>query len=60
MFNQHRHTIFHVQSATRQTRGDAMSKHSKATKTGRSVDTWAILFIVILAVGVAMFWASGR
>ncbi len=37
-----------------------MSKHPKATKTGRSVDTWAILFIVILAVGVAMFWAGGR
>ncbi|RMR01416.1 hypothetical protein ALP10_02310 [Pseudomonas syringae pv. helianthi] len=37
-----------------------MSKHPKVTKPGRSVDTWAILFIVILAVGTAMFWASSQ
>ncbi|KPW27505.1 hypothetical protein ALQ59_102547 [Pseudomonas syringae pv. apii] len=51
---------FHVQSPIRPTRGDAMSKHPKVAKPGRSVDTWAILFIVILAVGAAMFWASSR
>ncbi|MCI3945450.1 hypothetical protein BW686_04740 [Pseudomonas syringae] len=60
VFNPHRDTSFHMQSATRQTRGDAMSKHPKVTKPGRSVDTWAIFFIVVLAVGVAMFWVSGR
>jgi len=37
-----------------------MSKHPKTTKPGGSVDTWAILFIVILAVGAAIFWASSR
>ncbi len=37
-----------------------MSKHPKVTKPGRSVDTLAILFIVILAVGAAMFWASSQ
>ncbi|RML90763.1 hypothetical protein ALQ87_100149 [Pseudomonas savastanoi pv. glycinea] len=49
-----------MQSPIRPTRGDAMSKHPKVTKPGRSVDTWAILFIVVLAVGAAMFWASSQ
>lgn len=35
-----------MQSPIRPTRGDAMSKHPKVTKPGRSVDAWAILFIV--------------
>lgn len=37
-----------------------MSKHSKTTKPDSSVDAWAILFIILLAVGAAVFWVSGR
>ena len=37
-----------------------MSKHPKTTKPDSSVDAWAILFIILLAVGAAVFWASGR
>jgi len=50
----------HMQSPIRPTRGDAMSKHPKTTKPDSSVDAWAILFIILLAVGAAVFWVSGR
>ncbi|SHM53274.1 hypothetical protein SAMN05216593_101391 [Pseudomonas asturiensis] len=37
-----------------------MSKHPKTTRSDSSVDAWAILFIIILAVGAAVFWVSGH
>ncbi|RMO94581.1 hypothetical protein ALQ33_02993 [Pseudomonas syringae pv. philadelphi] len=37
-----------------------MSKHPKVAKPGKSVDAWAILFIVILTVAAALFWVSSR
>jgi hypothetical protein len=33
-----------------------MRNHSKLTKAESHVDRWAILFIVILVIGAAVFW----
>jgi hypothetical protein len=35
-----------------------MSNPTKATKSDSSVDAWAILFLIILVVGTAVFWVS--
>ena len=40
------------------TRGDAMSNSIKARKPDSTVDAWAILFLIILVVGTAVFWVS--
>jgi hypothetical protein len=47
-----------VQSPTKPTRGDAMSNSTKARKPDSTVDAWAILFLIILVVGTAVFWVS--
>ena len=39
-------------------RGDAMSNSTKARKPDSTVDAWAILFLIILVVGTAVFWVS--
>ncbi len=35
-----------------------MSNPVKAPKADSSVDAWAILFLIILVVGTAVFWVS--
>ena len=35
-----------------------MSNPTKASKPGITVDAWAILFLIILVVGTAVFWVS--
>ncbi|EJN28218.1 hypothetical protein PMI35_03111 [Pseudomonas sp. GM78] len=35
-----------------------MSNPSKASKPDSTVDAWAILFLIILVVGTAVFWVS--
>ena len=52
--------LFRMHSPTRQTRGDAMSKHPKITKPDSKVDAWAIFFLIVLVVGGAVFWVSGQ
>ena len=47
-----------VQSPIKPTRGDAMSNSTKARKPDSTVDAWAILFLIILVVGTAVFWVS--
>jgi hypothetical protein len=47
-----------VQSPIKPTRGDAMSNPTKARKPDSTVDAWAILFLIILVVGTAVFWVS--
>jgi hypothetical protein len=47
-----------LQSPIKPTRGDAMSNPTKATKSDSSVDAWAILFLIILVVGTAVYWVS--
>jgi hypothetical protein len=47
-----------VQSPIKPTRGDAMSNPTKARKSDSAVDAWAILFLIILVVGTAVFWVS--
>ena len=47
-----------LQSPIKPTRGDAMSNPTKARKSDSSVDAWAILFLIILVVGTAVFWVS--
>jgi len=32
--------------------------HPKTAKSDSQVDAWAILFIIILVVGAAVFWVS--
>jgi hypothetical protein len=32
--------------------------HPKVSKSDSHVDAWAILFIIILVVGAAVFWVS--
>ncbi len=32
--------------------------HPKTAKSDSHVDAWAILFIIILVVGAAVFWVS--
>ena len=34
------------------------NNHPKAAKSDSHVDAWAILFIIILVVGAAVFWVS--
>jgi hypothetical protein len=48
----------YLQSPTKPTRGDAMSNSTKARKPDSTVDAWAILFLIILVVGTAVFWVS--
>jgi hypothetical protein len=47
-----------MQSPIKPTRGDAMSNPTKARKSDSTVDAWAILFLIILVVGTAVFWVS--
>ncbi|PLR64272.1 hypothetical protein QCBJ_05915 [Pseudomonas sp. QC2] len=47
-----------MQSPIKPTRGDAMSNSTKARKPDSTVDAWAILFLIILVVGTAVFWVS--
>jgi len=47
-----------LQSPKKPTRGDAMSNPTKARKSDSTVDAWAILFLIILVVGTAVFWVS--
>jgi hypothetical protein len=47
-----------MQSPIKPTRGDAMSNPTKASKPDSTVDAWAILFLIILVVGTAVFWVS--
>ena len=35
-----------------------MSNPTKAKKSDSSADAWAILFLIILVVGTAVFWVS--
>lgn len=35
-----------------------MRNHPKVVKTGSHVDAWAILFIIVLVVGAALFWVT--
>ncbi len=35
-----------------------MSNPTKAGKSDSSVDAWAILFLIILVVGTAVYWVS--
>lgn len=37
-----------------------MSHPTKARKSDSSVDAWAILFLIILVVGTAVFWVSHK
>jgi hypothetical protein len=34
------------------------NNHPKVAKSDGHVDAWAILFIIILVVGAAVFWVS--
>jgi hypothetical protein len=47
-----------MQSPIKPTRGDAMSHPTKARKPDSTVDAWAILFLIILVVGTAVFWVG--
>lgn len=47
-----------MQSPIKPIRGDAMSNPTKARKPDSTVDAWAILFLIILVVGTAVFWVS--
>jgi hypothetical protein len=47
-----------MQSPIKPTRGDAMSNSTKARKPDSTVDAWAILFLIILVVGTAVFWVG--
>jgi len=47
-----------MQSPIKPIRGDAMSNSTKARKPDSTVDAWAILFLIILVVGTAVFWVS--
>ena len=47
-----------MQSPIKPTRGDAMSDSTKNRKPGITVDAWAILFLVVLVAGAALFWAG--
>ncbi|MBP1124087.1 hypothetical protein JOE32_000554 [Pseudomonas sp. PvP025] len=35
-----------------------MSNSTKVRKPGITVDAWAILFLVVLVVGTALFWVG--
>ncbi|VVO67292.1 hypothetical protein PS874_01614 [Pseudomonas fluorescens] len=35
-----------------------MSNPTKVTKPDSTADAWAILFLIILVVGTAVFWVS--
>ncbi len=35
-----------------------MGNSTKARKTDSTVDAWAILFLIILAVSTAVYWVS--
>lgn len=35
-----------------------MSNSTKARKPDSTVDAWAVLFLIILVVGTAVFWVS--
>ena len=35
-----------------------MRNHPKVAKSASRVDAWAILFIIVLVVGAALFWVN--
>ncbi|RIA35873.1 hypothetical protein DFO61_0326 [Ectopseudomonas oleovorans] len=37
-----------------------MSDHGDTDNRDSVVDAWAILFLILIAVGTAVFWVSGR
>jgi hypothetical protein len=47
-----------LRSPIKQTKGDAMRNHPKVAKSASRVDAWAILFIIVLVVGAAVFWVN--
>lgn len=37
-----------------------MSEHSGMDKSDSAADAWAILCLILIAVGTAVFWVSGQ